>query len=195
MTQWQTLYTGVSRAAWGYFFLYFDIRLGQLNILPEFGAYLLFLSAIHFLEGQRRDLALLRPLGWLLAAWSGLGWAAELFGAAVDFPVVGIVIGAVQMYFHFQMMTDFAALAQCYQGADQTLDRRLLRCRTLQTLLLTATTILFYLQERLPEVWAAVMVVLAVVYIVAGICLVAALFALRRCFRDPPPEPYTPTWS
>ena len=140
-------------------------------------------------------MALLRPLGWLLAAWSGLGWAAELFGATLDFPVVGIVIGAVQMYFHFQMMTDFAALAQCYQGADQTLDRRLLRCRTLQTLLLTATTILFYLQERLPEVWAAVMVVLAVVYIVAGICLMAALFALRRCFRDPPPEPYTPTWS
>ena len=97
MTQWQTLYTGVSRAAWGYFFLYFDIRLGQLNILPEFGAYLLFLSAIHFLEGQRRDLALLRPLGWLLAAWSGLGWAAEFFGATLDFPVVGIVIGAVQM--------------------------------------------------------------------------------------------------
>ena len=127
MTRWQTLYTGVSRAAWGYFFLYFDIRLGQLNILPEFGAYLLFLSAIHFLEGQRRDLALLRPLGWLLAAWSGLGWAAEFFGATLDFPVVGIVIGAVQMYFHFQMMTDFAALAQCYQGADQTLDRRLLR--------------------------------------------------------------------
>ena len=150
MTQWQTLYTGVSRAAWGYFFLYFDIRLGQLNILPEFGAYLLFLSAIHFLEGQRRDLALLCPLGWLLAAWSGLGWAAELFGTTLDFPVVGIVIGAVQMYFHFQMMTDFAALAQCYQGADQTLDRRLLRWRTLQTLLLTATTILFYLQERLP---------------------------------------------
>lgn len=102
------------------------IRLGQLNILPEFGAYLLFLSAIHLLEGQRRDLALLRPLGWLLAAWSGLGWAAELLGAAVNFPVVGIVIGAVQMYFHFQMMTDFAALAQTYQGADQTLDRRLL---------------------------------------------------------------------
>lgn len=113
MTQRQTLYAGVSRAAWGYFFLYFDIRLGQLNILPEFGAYLLFLSAIHLLEGQRRDLALLRPLGWLLAAWSGLGWAAELLGAAVNFPVVGIVIGAVQMYFHFQMMTDFGGT-----GAD-----------------------------------------------------------------------------
>ena len=36
------------------------------------------------------------------------------------------------------------------------------------------------------------MVVLAVVYIVAGICLMAALFALRRCFRDPPPEPLYP---
>ena len=63
----QTLYQGVSHAAWGYFFLYFDVNLGPLNVLPDWAAYLLFLSAIHLLEGQRRDLALLRPLGWLLA--------------------------------------------------------------------------------------------------------------------------------
>lgn len=27
----QTLYQGVSHAAWGYFFLYFDVNLGPLN--------------------------------------------------------------------------------------------------------------------------------------------------------------------
>ncbi|MEI3349109.1 MAG: hypothetical protein V8R55_12220 [Dysosmobacter sp.] len=53
---------------------------------------------------------------------------------------------------------------------------------------------MFYLQERLPEAWAVVMVVMTVVYVAAGICLMAALFALRRCFQDRR-QPYTPTWS
>ena len=36
----QTLYQGVSHAAWGYFFLYFDVNLGPLNVLPDWAAYL-----------------------------------------------------------------------------------------------------------------------------------------------------------
>lgn len=195
MTQRQTLYAGVSWAVWGYFFLYFHIRLGNLNLLPEFAAYWFFLSAIRLLEGERRDLSLLRPLGMLLAAWNGLIWVAELLGVDVQFPVVEIVMSVVQMYFHFQMMTDFAALAQRYQSSGQELDQRLLRWRTLQTLLLTAATVLLYLRERLSEEWNLVMVLLSAAYVLAGICLMAALFSLRRCFRDPPPNPNTPTWT
>lgn len=48
----QTLYQGVSHAAWGYFFLYFDVNLGPLNVLPDWAAYLLFLSAIGKLRGE-----------------------------------------------------------------------------------------------------------------------------------------------
>ena len=80
MTDRETLYTGAGRAAWGYFFLYLDINLGSLNILPDWGAYLLFLSAIRLLAGERRDLSLLRPLGILLAAWNGADWALTLLG-------------------------------------------------------------------------------------------------------------------
>ena len=32
----ERLYRGVSHAAWAYFFLYFDVNLGSLNILPDF---------------------------------------------------------------------------------------------------------------------------------------------------------------
>ena len=35
MTDRETLYRGASHAAWGYFFLYLDINLGALNILPD----------------------------------------------------------------------------------------------------------------------------------------------------------------
>ena len=83
MTDRKTLYRGASHAAWGYFFLYLDINLGTLNILPDWAAYLLFLSAIGKLQGERRDLALLRPLGILLALWNGADWGLALFGGSV----------------------------------------------------------------------------------------------------------------
>ena len=70
MTQHRQLYDGISHAAWGYLFLYLDINLGTVSVLPRFVGWLLFLSAIEKLKAERRDLALLRSLGTLLAAWS-----------------------------------------------------------------------------------------------------------------------------
>ena len=112
MTDRETLYRGASHAAWGYFFLYLDINLGALNILPDWAAYLLFLSAIGKLQGERRDLALLRPLGILLALWNGADWGLALFGGSVTghLPPVDLVISVVQLYFHFQFLTDGGGL-------------------------------------------------------------------------------------
>lgn len=57
----EALYRGVSHAAWGYLFLYLDVNLGTVSILPAFVGYLLFWSAISALEGEVRDLSLSRP--------------------------------------------------------------------------------------------------------------------------------------
>ena len=63
MTDRKTLYDGISHAAWGYLFLYLDINLGTVSVLPRFVGWLMFLSAIEKLKAERRDLALLRSLG------------------------------------------------------------------------------------------------------------------------------------
>ena len=189
-TDRETLYRGVSHAAWGYFFLYLDINLGSLNILPDWAAYALFLSAIGKLQGERRDLALLRPLGILLAAWNGTDWGLALFGGSVSgrFLPLDLVIGVVQMYFHFQLLTDCAALAADREPLGQTVSRRLLRWRTMQTVIQTAVICL----SRLPDGWntvmTAVITLMAVVYVIAGLCIMMALFALRRLFREDAPQ-------
>ena len=95
MTDRETLYRGASHAAWGYFFLYIDINLGTLNILPDWAAYLLFLSAIRKLQGERRDLALLRPLGILLAVWNGADWLAVLGGGALTAAGASGLVGLI----------------------------------------------------------------------------------------------------
>nr|WP_326184962.1 hypothetical protein [uncultured Oscillibacter sp.] len=192
MTDRKTLYDGVSHAAWGYFFLYFNINLGSINILPAFVGWLLFLSAINKLKEERRDLALLRPLGTLLAVWNAVDWLAACFGTSISgrFPPLDLIVAVAGMYFHFQFLTDCAALAAAYQQPEDGLDRRLLHWRTVQTVLLTVATLALLAAERLGEAWAYVSTALGLAYLLAGICLMAALFALRKCVReeDGPPE-------
>ncbi|MGM9606214.1 MAG: hypothetical protein ACI3XJ_01775 [Oscillospiraceae bacterium] len=188
MTDRETLYKGASYAAWGYLFLYLDINLGTVSILPRFVGWLLFLAAIQRLSSQRRDLALLRPLGIFLAVWNGADWLASWAGADLDgrFPALDLIVGAASLYFHFQFLTDCAALAAEYQPPDHSLDRRLLRLRTVQTLLITAVTLLCYPAVYFGGVWEYAAILLAVAGVLVALCLMAALFALRKLFRDNP---------
>lgn len=186
MTERKTLYNGVSNAAWGYFFLYFDVNFGTVSILPRFVGWLLFLAAIQRLKEERRDLALLRPLALLLALWSAADWLASWVGADVDglFPPLDLIAAVAGMYFHFQLFTDFAALAAAYQRPEDHLDSRLLRWRTVQTVLLTVIALSLYAAEWMGGGWTYAAVALAAAYLIVGLCLMVALFALRRLFRE-----------
>ena len=185
-TDRETLYRGVSHAAWGYFFLYIDINLGSLNILPDWAAYALFLSAIGKLQGERRDLGLLRPLGLLLAVWNSADWSLALFGGSVSghFSPLDQVVGVIQMYFHFQLLTDCAALAADWEASGETVDRRILRWRTIQTVIQTGVMCLSYLPAEWDTAVMTAMTAMVLVYLAAGLGTMLALFALRRLFRE-----------
>lgn len=186
MTKWETLLKGTSHAAWGYLFLYLDFNLGTVSILPRFVGWLLFLSAIRHLSAQRRDLALLRPLGILLAVWNGADWLASWLGTTVDgrFLPLDLIVGASSLYFQFQFLTDCAALAAEYQPPEGELDRRLLRWRTVQTVLITVTTLMTYAAEFFGDAWGYATLALAVVSFFVTLCLMAAMFSLRKLFAE-----------
>ena len=109
----EQIYSGLSHAAWGYFFLNFDFNFNTVSIFPRFVGFLLLLSAIDKLSGERRDLALLRPLTMLLAVWSGLDWLVSWAGGDVDGHILflDLLVAAAGLYFQFQFLTDMAALA------------------------------------------------------------------------------------
>lgn len=186
MTDRETLYKGASCAAWGYLFLYLDFNLGTVSILPRFVGWLLFLSAIRHLSAQRRDLALLRPLGILLAVWNGADWLVSWLGTTVDgrFLPLDLIVGAASLYFQFQFLTDCAALAAEYQPPEGELDRRLLRWRTVQTVLITVTTLMAYAADFFGDAWGYATLALAVVSFFVTLCLTAAMFSLRKLFAE-----------
>ena len=180
------LYTGVSKAAWAYFFLYFDFNVSGISVLPSFVCYLLILSAIRLLSGERRDLLLLRPLCVILALWNIGDWLMSWVGRDLDGQVVflDLIIGAIGIYFHFQLFTDFAALAAQYQGPEEHLDQRILNWRTIQTVLLTIIAV-WTSVPHMALTWAdSVVLMLALIGLIAGLCLMAALFSLRKLFAD-----------
>ena len=185
MTDRQTMYSALSKAAWGYFFLYFDINLGSVSILPSFIGFLLFLSAIQQLKEERRDLELLRPLGTLLAAWHIAIWLASWLGTTLNgqFPILDLIISLAEVYFHFQMLTDYAALAAKYQQPEQNLAQRLLKWRTRQTLLLTAMSLCAHPLRFLTDLWEPTLIILAVAGLITSLCIMFTLFDLRRIFR------------
>lgn len=194
MTDRQTLYTGLSHAAWGYLFLCFDFNVNNVSVLPRFAGWLLFLSAIEKLKEERRDLALLRPLGVLLALWTGADWLASWAGKDVDGHLLplDLIVAVAQLYFLFQFLTDLAALARtwCREPEAADLSRRILRCRTVQTVLVTVLALAPYVPAPrwLPEgVSGGALVVLAIVYCLLGIALMLYLFRLRSAFQEEAP--------
>lgn len=190
-----SLYKGLSCAAWGYLFLNLDFDLGNASILPRFVGWLLFLSAIDKLKEERRDLALLRSLGILLALWTGADWLASWAGRDVDghLPPLDLVVAVAQLYFLFQFLTDMAALAEARHPEGGALGRKILLCRTVQTVLVTAFALAPYLPARLPEgVSGGVLAVLAIAYCLLGVALMLFMFQLRRAFRDAAPPPLPP---
>lgn len=181
MSDYQKLYSGISRVAWGYFFLYFDINLGTVSILPSFIGYLLFLSAISYLKDEERELPLLRTLGIILTLWNTAQWVIHWFAVDLNglWQFSDILISLINLYFHFQLITNIASIAAKYQPPGYSLDLRLLRYRTLQTVMLTAVIILTLFRSWLS--WISVITV--IISLIAGICLMSALFKLRKCFR------------
>ncbi len=185
---------GITKAAWGYFFVYFNINLNGVSILPAFIGYILFLSAIGDLEEEERELSLLRTIGILLVLWHIFDWISTGFKLASGgvLPFVDILVCLINLYFHFQLLTNLASIAARYQGEGDELDERLLRYRTAQTVLLTIVTIVDLLanathdfaSDELVAMWEFVSVGLAIVYLIASICLMRALFALRKCMTE-----------
>ena len=186
MTDYQKLYDGIGKAAWGYFFIYFDININTVSIIPSFIGYMLFLSSIDCLCEEERELNLLRTLGIILTVWHVASWLASWVSVDLDgiLPFVDIIIGVINIYFHFQLLTNLASIAAKHQPEGYELDKKLLRYRTLKTIMLTAVTVLLYLTKWQNGLITVVSVGMAIVYLIAGILLMKALFELRRCLSN-----------
>ena len=187
MTDREKLYSGLSNAAWGYVFLTFDFNLNNVSVLPRFVGFYLLFSAIGKLSGERQNLNLLRPLCILLTGWSGLDWLLSWLGGDVEGHILflDLLVTVVTLYFHFQFLTDMAALSECCQPEDDNLASRIRGHRTAFTLLITVFGLMADLTPVLPwEWWAGMIGFGALITCIVALMIMLDLFHLRMLIRS-----------
>ena len=123
----------VRSIAWGYFFLYINFSLNNWSLLPGWFAWYKFERAIGGLKETRPKLALLENFVPPLLIWSLLEWQ-QFFELPGWLGPVGVMLSLMELYFHFHLLTALSALA------SGPLAQRLLRCRTVSVVMLTAMT-------------------------------------------------------
>lgn len=178
----------IGRIAWAYVFYYLDINLGSINVLPEWAAYALILSALPGLAAAERSAALLRPLAWLLLTLDAAEWAAGIFGADLTgsvFYLVNTLARVISLYFHFQLLTNVAAIAD---GIDSQRAAGIRRLRNVCVIFNTMLAIQWP-AERLGNVLQGVIGFgFAIIACVIIIWSLSVLFGLRRALRGEAPR-------
>lgn len=191
MNQRDRLYRGFSRAAWGYFIIYFNIYIGSVSLLPTFVGFMLFSSAIKALAAEERELSLLRPLCLILGLYHAADWLACWFGVTVSglWQPLDIIIAVVNLYFHYQLMTNLASIIRRHPSPPSFNDHmKIIGYRNVQTVMLTAILALSFLAETFPDLHTVVTLILLIVDIIASLALMMLLFRIRRRFRPDPED-------
>ncbi len=189
MAKYQTLYDGITKAAWGYFFLYFNINInidaGSISLLPSFIGYFLFLKAIDILKDEEKELTLLKTFGAIMAVYEIFKWLGNCFAFNIDdkLQFIGTIASLINLYFHFQFITNLASIAAKYQQEGYEQDKKLLKYRTIQTVMLTISLVITRFALIFNEFWIYISGALAIVIMVVCILLMKALFDLRKCLR------------
>lgn len=162
--------------AWGYILIYWDVNLCNLNILPDWLGYFLMLAALPILTEEVKSAGLLRPFGILLALWEIALWLVALLNISAESYLLTVLVTVVEIYFHFQMLTNLAELAEKRNCPGK---KNILVLRTVNTLLTTFSMLAINWQEMAVLVYVMVFAQLATA---VWICVV--MFQLKRFLEE-----------
>ena len=177
----EDLYTALRRIGRGYLFIHFHFNLGTLDILPDWLGYYWILCGIWAFGKEIPSMKLLEPFAIGMTAWSGLEWIVKLLGGSLSLPVLSLLVTAVNLYLHFQFLTDIAVLADTYGCPEGGTIRKL---RTVYTITSTLSVLKLLITGTADMNW--LLIVLAVLHILVTIVLVCVLRDLSNSITEIP---------
>ena len=170
------LASAVGAVGRAYIFIYLNINLGTLDILPDWVGYVFILGALPMLSLWEESMGLLRNLGFLLAIYEGVEWILNLMGGKADIPIISLIAGIIGLYFHFQLLTNMASIASEYGLTGRS--ENLLKLRTANTVLQTIAILTMQLSARFEAAWPAL--VMAFVVVILTIMITVSIYSLKR---------------
>lgn len=172
----EKLIHAVGLIAWGFLLLHLNFSIGTLNLLPNWLGYLLMLSALPLLAGQTPSVLLLRPLGIVLAVWEGIQWVLVLLCVQPSFYLLEVAAAVLALYFHFQLFTNLAEVADTWECPQV---QSLLRLRTVRTIFMTALLLPFPWEK-----YEYGTILFLAANVVIAIWINVVLFSLKGALRE-----------
>mgnify|MGYP003294811512 CR=1 FL=1 len=161
-----------------YFMLHIDFTLFVVNVFPDWLGYVFILNALKTIGEEEPSIMLLRPLCIVLIVWEGMKWIAAVLGASMSIALLDIIVLVVQLYLHFQLLTNLANVALRH-GSVPSHDN-LLIYRTVRTVLATAV----YLLTPWMEANHWINIVMLSIYVIAGLLICRDLYCLSEEIRS-----------
>lgn len=169
--------SALGKIAWGYLLIHLDLKLGTLEILPNWLGLLLIYQALVVLGEHEPSAQLLKPFALFLTAYEGVFWLAAIFAYTPQLYPLDLLFSILSLHFHFQLLTMLASLAAQSNLHDSA--RSLLHLRNARTILMTLAF--------LPLPWARygiALMVLSVINLLVGLFLCITVFSYRGAERQ-----------
>ena len=132
-----TLSSAIKKVAISYILIYLHINISVIDILPDWLGYFLIVSVLPVLSQKEKSAQLLKPVGIAIGIWNIVEWVLKIAGDELNFYVISLVFSIITIYFHFQLITNIAAL-----DIEETKKKRLLNLRTATVILHTVLSLL-----------------------------------------------------
>ncbi len=177
----KTLSYAIKRIAVSYIFIYFSINIMVIDILPEWLGYFMIVSVLPVLSEEERSAQLLKPFGITLGIWNIVEWGMKITGTEWDLTLIGLIIGIITIYFHFQLITNIANL-----DIEQPKRKRLLTLRTVIVILHTLLTLWMFIPKNLldEEVYTLIIMFMGVPQVILCFWIAGELFGLAKTMRE-----------
>lgn len=147
----------VKRVAIAYLVLFFSVRLGFLEIIPNWLAYWMIYRSLANISLYEKSSELLKPLAIVLGIYEFAAWLLPIFDTTIGSYMILLIVTVLSLYFHYQLLTNLADIAQ-RQG--HSCAKRIRQLRNARTVLITI--------NLLPISWNVEM---AVIMIIVGFAL------------------------
>lgn len=174
----KTLSSAIKKVAISYILIYLHINISVIDILPDWLGYFLIVSALPVLSQKEKSAQLLKPFGIAIGIWNILEWVLKIAGAELNFRVAGLVFSIITIYFHFQLITNIAAL-----DIDESKRKRLLHLRSATVILHTGLTLSLLVPTIIDvdnEIYSYILILLLIPQLIICFWVSGELFGLAK---------------
>ncbi len=172
----KSLSWAIKKTAIGYIFIYINIKIATVDILPNWAGYIMIITALPILAQKVNSAKLLKPLGIILCIGAVINWGLDIIAYPISVHIISVLIGIIGIYFHFQLITNIAEIT-----VDEARKKRLIILRSLTVILDTIIIFISLIFSTIyGEIYMYITFVIAIVKLAACFWITGEFFGLSK---------------